>query len=192
MCVGCVLQDVMLHGFDSFEGLPEAWQTGLLGADGEIAYPKGAFDLGGIAPLLDPAVGANVRLHPGWFVDTVPHFFAAGAGSLATAAAAATTAAGAAGAAAAAAAAAWTESPAPSLVEGAAPAPVASASTDNAQPRPVVAFVHADADLYSSTVLCLKEMALRGRLVKGTVINFDEYWNYPDWQNGEYKAWCVA
>jgi len=49
------------------------------------------------------------------------------------------------------------------------------------------AFVHVDCVLYSSTKTVLE--LLRGRLVKGTVICFDEYFNYPGWRNtGEYKA----
>lgn len=48
------------------------------------------------------------------------------------------------------------------------------------------AFVHMDADLYSSsaTVFRLAE----DRFVTGTVILFDEYLNYPGWQHGEHKA----
>ncbi|MFC7451043.1 class I SAM-dependent methyltransferase [Rhodococcus daqingensis] len=50
-----------------------------------------------------------------------------------------------------------------------------------------VAFAHLDADLYSSTrtVLAL----LRDRLVAGTVLVFDEYFNYPGWQGHEHRAW---
>ena len=29
---------------------------------------------------------------------------------------------------------------------------------------------------------------LANRIVPGTVIQFDEYFNYPGWQDGEYKA----
>jgi hypothetical protein len=49
-----------------------------------------------------------------------------------------------------------------------------------------VRFVHIDSDIYSSAVTVLKN--LRPRLVKGTVILFDEYMNYPGWQLHEYKA----
>lgn len=49
------------------------------------------------------------------------------------------------------------------------------------------AFVHIDCDIYSSTVDILE--GLRPRLVEGTVILFDEYFNYPGWRNHEYKAW---
>ena len=46
--------------------------------------------------------------------------------------------------------------------------------------------MHVDADLYSSTVTIFKH--LRERIVPGTVIIFDEYLNYPEWQRHEYKA----
>ena len=52
-----------------------------------------------------------------------------------------------------------------------------------------VAFVHADADLYSSTITFLKMICERKLFRKGSVIVFDEFWNYPNWENGEYKAW---
>jgi len=52
---------VDVHGFDSFRGLPEAWNdTGR----------KGAFDRGGQLP----EVPGNVRLYPGWFDATLPVF----------------------------------------------------------------------------------------------------------------------
>lgn len=47
-------------------------------------------------------------------------------------------------------------------------------------------FIHADADLYSSTVTILT--ALRARIVPGTVIVFDEYFNYPGWEHHEFRA----
>lgn len=50
-----------------------------------------------------------------------------------------------------------------------------------------VAFMHIDCDLYSSTVDILENLA--DRLQIGTVILFDEYFNYPNWENHEYKAW---
>jgi hypothetical protein len=30
---------------------------------------------------------------------------------------------------------------------------------------------------------------LRERIVAGTVIVFDEYFNHPGWQTGEFRAW---
>lgn len=53
-----------VHGFDSFEGLPEAWKAdeaaGSYSSHGKL-----------------PRVPDNVVLHPGWFADTLPEFFAA-------------------------------------------------------------------------------------------------------------------
>ena len=51
--------------------------------------------------------------------------------------------------------------------------------------RPV-AFLHVDCDLYSSTKTVLE--LLEARIVKGTVIVFDDYFNYPGWREGEFKA----
>jgi len=53
------------------------------------------------------------------------------------------------------------------------------------QPGPV-AFLHVDSDLYSSADYVFR--ALEGRIVPGTIILFDEYWNYPGWRQHEYKA----
>ncbi|RVW00140.1 class I SAM-dependent methyltransferase [Rhodococcus xishaensis] len=50
-----------------------------------------------------------------------------------------------------------------------------------------VAFVHLDADLYSSTRTVLDLVG--DRLVSGSVLVFDEYFNYPGWQNHEHRAW---
>jgi hypothetical protein len=49
-----------------------------------------------------------------------------------------------------------------------------------------VAFLHVDCDLYSSTKTIFK--FLGDRIVSGTVIVFDEYFNYPGWREHEYKA----
>lgn len=51
------------HGFDSFEGLPEAWAGS--------GMSKGAFSLEGKLPKVYP----NVTLHKGWFDQTAPAFF---------------------------------------------------------------------------------------------------------------------
>ncbi len=48
------------------------------------------------------------------------------------------------------------------------------------------AFIHIDCDIYSSTKTVLD--ILRNQIVSGTIIVFDEYFNYPGWQEGEYKA----
>lgn len=49
-----------------------------------------------------------------------------------------------------------------------------------------VAFLHVDCDLYSSTKCILS--ALKERIVSGTIILFDEFYNYVGWEHGEYKA----
>ena len=48
------------------------------------------------------------------------------------------------------------------------------------------AFIHIDCDLYSSTVEIFD--LLFKRITKGTVIVFDEYFNFPNWEAGEHKA----
>lgn len=111
--------NLTIHGFDSFEGLPEAWS---------------GFNLGGRAFSRKsrlPRVPANVTLHKGWFNESI---------------------------------AGWTA----------------------VNPGPI-AFIHVDCDLYSSTVDILTGLA--GRLQPGTVIVFDEYFNYPGWEQHEFKAW---
>ena len=105
-----------VHGFDSFEGLPEKWREG---------FDKGAFQMDGL-----PRVRENVVLHKGWFDQSVPVF--------------------------------------------------ATKYREN------IAFMHMDADLYSSTKTVFD--LLGNRIVSGTVIIFDEFLNYPGWQNGEFKA----
>ena len=107
-----------VHGFDSFEGLPEDW-TG-------TAEQAGRFDLKGKLPKLAP----NATLHVGWFEKSLTPF----------------------------------------LVTHAGPA----------------ALLHLDADLYSSTKTVLE--AMRNRIAPGTVIVFDEYYNYPNWREHEFKA----
>jgi len=106
----------VVHGFDSFEGLPEDWG----------AIKKGTFDTEGYIP----EVRENVVLHKGWFDETLPDFM-----------------------------------------------------SENEGP---VAFLHADADLYSSTKTVLN--GLHSRIVPGTIIVFDEYFNYPYWREHEYRA----
>lgn len=49
-----------------------------------------------------------------------------------------------------------------------------------------VAFIHVDSDLYSSAKIIFTY--LKDRIVSGTIIVFDEYFNYPGWRDGEYKA----
>jgi hypothetical protein len=108
-----------VHGFDSFQGLPEAWQGYNLDA--------GHFSRQGRLPR----VRGNVTLHPGWFDDTLPPF-------------------------------------------------VKSLS------KPI-ALLHVDCDIYSSTRTVFQH--LKNHIVPGTVIVFDEFFNYPNWQAHEYKAY---
>ena len=108
--------DATVHGFDSFEGLPEDWTAN---------YKKGHFKIEGL-----PEVADNVELHVGWFDKSVPNWSS--------------------------------EHPGP------------------------MKFIHFDADLYSSTKTVLE--ALRDRIVPGTIMQFDEFFNYPSWKQGEYKA----
>jgi hypothetical protein len=49
-----------------------------------------------------------------------------------------------------------------------------------------VAFIHVDCDLYTSTRTIF--MLLAERIVPGTVILFDEYFNYPNWEQHDFKA----
>jgi hypothetical protein len=108
----------LIHGFDSFEGLPERWSGFSLG--------RAAFHRGGRLPR----VPEHVRLHPGWFDATLPEWL-----------------------------------------------------RNNLGP---VAFIHIDCDIYSSTRTILTLLA--DRIVPGTIILFDEYFNYPNWEEHEYKA----
>ncbi len=49
-----------------------------------------------------------------------------------------------------------------------------------------IAFMHIDCDLYTSTKTIFNN--LHPYLANGTIIVFDEYFNYPGWQLGEFKA----
>ena len=110
------LVTVDVHGFDSFEGLPEDWKQG---------HERGTFALEAL-----PQVRPNVRLHKGWYQDTIPAF--------------------------------------------------------RKQHPEQVAFLHLDADLCSSTRTVFE--LLGDAIVAGTVITFDEFFNYPGWCDGEYRA----
>jgi len=110
------LPSAIIHGFDSFEGLPENWRDG---------YLKRAFKVKEL-----PQVRPNVKLHQGWFEDTLPPFLE--------------------------------------------------------QHSDTVLFLHIDCDLYSSTKAVFN--AFRERIKLGTIILFDEFFNYPGWKEGECKA----
>lgn len=50
-----------------------------------------------------------------------------------------------------------------------------------------ITYLNIDCDLYSSTKTvfdCIGDM-----IQKGTIIHFDEFLNFPDWRNHEFKAW---
>lgn len=111
-----------VHGFDSFEGLPEDWTS---------TQHKGRFSLGGAPP---GGLPEQVQLHKGWFSDTLPAFL-------------------------------------------------------EAHPGPV-RFLHVDCDIYSSTLTVLDLLA--ARLVPGSIVVFDEYLNYPGWQQHEHRALVEA
>jgi len=49
-----------------------------------------------------------------------------------------------------------------------------------------ISFLHIDCDLYSSTKTIFKW--LDNQITEGTIILFDEYFNYPFWEQHEYKA----
>jgi hypothetical protein len=53
-------------------------------------------------------------------------------------------------------------------------------------PAPI-ALLHLDANEYSVTAKALDLLA--DRLVPGTIVILDEYFNYPGWQQGEFRAW---
>ena len=106
-----------LFGFDSFEGLPEAWRPD---------FEAGMFSTGGRLPSVEP----NVTLIEGWFDETLPRFAAEHSGP--------------------------------------------------------VALLHIDCDLYSSTKCVFDHLG--GRLRPGSILVFDEFFNYPGWEEHEYRA----
>jgi hypothetical protein len=52
----------MLHGFDSFQGLPTEWAPG---------WEAGSFSMHGSTPDFDDR---RIRLFPGWFSETLPQY----------------------------------------------------------------------------------------------------------------------
>jgi hypothetical protein len=108
--------DRLVHGFDSFEGLPEDWNP---------SHPAGKFKCD------VPAVPSNVILYKGLFSDTLPGFLEAY--------------------------------------------------------QDPIAFLHMDADLYSSTAYVLK--LVEHRIANGAIITFDElHHTYGEYKEDEYKA----
>lgn len=49
-----------------------------------------------------------------------------------------------------------------------------------------VSYLHVDCDMYSSSVTIFNN--LQKNIVPGTIIIFDEYFNYPYWEHHEFKA----
>jgi hypothetical protein len=50
------------------------------------------------------------------------------------------------------------------------------------------AFIHIDSDLYEPARVVLEH--LQERILPGTIIVFDEYFNYPNWQAHEFRAFA--
>eukprot|EP00536_Pseudo-nitzschia_multiseries_P009955 jgi/Psemu1/202108/e_gw1.290.11.1 len=160
------------HGFDSFEGLPEDWINGQVGTDELPLHKKGAFDTGGTSPDIETVrtglvLGNHGQPEPNINNQTTT---TTGTTNLHTGTEPAKSSSlpiqfhkG------------WFHETLPLFLEGTKNEPVA--------------FVHADADLYSSTLTFLKLLCKHKRFRRGSVIVFDEYWNYPNWQQGEIRAW---
>jgi hypothetical protein len=161
------------HGFDSFEGLPEDWINGQYGADDKPVHKRGAFGTGGELPDVDNLVHHCLNL--GDYGRTKSNV-------------------------------GRTKSNVEASTKPQSPAPAPTNCVDNIEfhkgwfheslPRFLddhactpVAFVHADADLYTSTLTFLRLICARKLFRRGSIIVFDEFWNYPNWENGEYKAW---
>lgn len=177
------------HGFDSFEGLPEDWINGQVGVDDKPFHKRGAFDTGGQSPDIDNLVNHRLKLrnHGGNNTNRITTTNT-------------------------------TETQTETDIDSTSPSSLVAVTTTtnmttmrtldnvqfhkgwfhetlppflndlNAEDQPI-AFVHADADLYTSTLTFLKMMCERKLFRKGSIIVFDEFWNYPNWENGEYKAW---
>lgn len=107
--------DRIVHGFDSFDGIPEYWNGNPVGAFSQKSRPN---------------VPGNVLFQVGLFDETLPGFM-------------------------------------------------------DTYDEPV-SFLHVDCDLYSSTVTIFEHLG--PRLREGAVILFDEYYNFPRWQEHEFKA----
>jgi hypothetical protein len=50
-----------------------------------------------------------------------------------------------------------------------------------------IGFLHVDCDIYSAARYVLANLADRFQI--GTVVRFDEYFNYPNWRKHEFRAW---
>jgi hypothetical protein len=114
-----LLPATKIYGFDSFEGLPEAW----IGTTGG----KGQFSLQG----KPPKVMDNVELVVGWFDRTLPTFL-------------------------------------------------------DSHDIERISLLHIDCDIYSSAQTIFAN--LHTKIVPGTIVVFDEYFNYPTWERHEFRA----
>ena len=112
------LRGTTIHGFDSFEGLPEDWAG--------HEFLKNDFTQDGKIPT----VPKNVILHKGWFEKTIPEY---------------------------------------------------NKNNDND-----IAFINLDCDIYSSTKTVFDE--LENKIKNGTIILIDDFFNYRNWQQHQYKA----
>lgn len=160
------------HGFDSFEGLPEDWINGQLDAENKPFHKQGAFHTGGKSPDVDNLVNHCLKLGDHGRSNNNNNN---NTGTSSTSSKSLTLSPptrcvdnvefhkG------------WFHESLPPFLDDHAGIPVA--------------FVHADADLYASTLTFLRLICERRLFRRGSVIVFDEFWNYPNWQNGEYKAW---
>lgn len=122
--IAALNSEKIIYGFDSFEGLPEAWVRG------DSSAPQGTFAFKNSQML--PPVLHNVRLIKGWFNDSLPKF------------------------------------------------------NENILKEGPIAFLHIDCDLYSSTKSIFD--ILGDHIIPGTIIVFDEFYNYPGFENHEFKA----
>ncbi|MDT8369661.1 MAG: class I SAM-dependent methyltransferase [Longimicrobiales bacterium] len=50
-----------------------------------------------------------------------------------------------------------------------------------------IAFMNIDTDTYEAAA-CIFDHC-RNRFVSGSIVVMDEFFNYPNWKNGEYRAW---
>jgi len=114
----------IIYGFDSFEGLPEAWKRD------DVIVPKGAF--GAKKQSYRPSVLNNVELVVGEFKKSLPDF------------------------------------------------------RKEILKNSPVSFLHVDCDIYSSAHEVLTQ--LKNNIKKGTIILFDELYNYPGFEYHEWKA----
>jgi len=161
-----------VYGFDTFSGLPEAWEQGA----GGDTFDAGAFDLAGKLP----AVPANARLVKGLFSDTLPPFLMELRGGADHAALVG------AGPARAAAAAAGRKAGPPTPTDAASHVNPSGAGAAGHAPGRAVAYAHIDCDLYAGA---RDALALLSPLIRpGTVLVFDDLVNYAAYKEHEVKA----